>query len=246
MGLARATVQVAFALVLVATPRSALADRADEIVRIHIAALGGSERIAALQAYRATGHVVIGNEHVALTVVAARPARLRVEMRYPNRTLVQATDGTHVPWQRDLDGATPHIELMRGAMADDFTAAAEFDDPVVGAQVYGCSIDYAGEMKVDGRPMLRLLVTERLTKVYSLLIDPDTYFIVARIDERVTPGGGTTRMVTRYADYRPVGGVLSPHVISVYSNGQPVREAVLDHIEPNPTVRPEWFTMPKK
>lgn len=246
MGLARATVRVAFTLALVATPRSALADRADEIVRIHIAALGGSERIAALQAYRATGHIVIGNERVALTVVAARPDRLRVEMRYPNRTLVQATDGTHGPWQSDSAAAAPSIELMRGPMADDFTAAAEFDDPLVGAQVYGCSIDYAGEMKVDGRPMLRLLVTERLTKVFSLLIDPETYFIVARIDERPTPSGETTRLVTRYADYRPVGGVLSPHVISVYSNGQPVREAVLDHIEPNPIIRSEWFIPPKK
>lgn len=243
MRLARATVQVAFALTLAAMPRCALADLADEIVRIHLAALGGADRIAALQAYRATGHIVIGNQRIALTVVAARPARLRVEMRYPNRTVVQATDGTHPPWQTDST-TDPQVELMRGSIADDFNAAAEFDDPLVGAQAYGCSIDYAGEMKVDGRPMLRLLATERLTKVYSLLLDPETYLIVARIDERVTARGEMARMVTRYADYRPVGGVLSPHVISVYSNGLPVREAVLDHIEPNPAVRPEWFAPP--
>jgi hypothetical protein len=217
------------------------ADRAAEIVLVHVAALGGRERIAALQSYRAEGRVIEGDTSIGLVLVAARPNRLRVEMRYADHTAVQGCDGIDPPWQSGGAPAGP-ATLMSPAAAETFLHEAEFDDPLVGAKAYGCAIDLGGDVTVEGRPMLRLLVTQRFTRSFYLLLDPQTYFILQRLEPA---GAERPGLVTQYADYRPVGGVLFPHHLRVIVRGSHAREAVLDHIEPNPILSPEVFKRPE-
>src|SRR5687768_14524903 len=66
------------------------ANRADDLARIHLEALGGPERVAALASLRATGHVLSGGKRVGFHMIAARPAKLRLEIESGGRTLVQA------------------------------------------------------------------------------------------------------------------------------------------------------------
>lgn len=213
-----------------------------ETARIHIAAIGGRERIAALTAYRATGRLRVGNQTSGLTVIAARPDRLRVEIRRHGRTTIQVSDGRNPPWQAETAGGVTRTVAMTPAAQEAFRSAAEFDDPLTGAEAYGYEFDDAGIMPIDGHSFRRLLVTQRLTKTFYLLIDPATYFIVARIDQ--TGPNAPSEMVTRYDDVRPVAGVLLPHRITVLLNREPARVAVLDYIEPNPALPAGTFTLP--
>lgn len=221
------------------------ADTAEDLVRIHAEVLGGQERIDALTALRVTGVVMTGGKRVHFTMVAARPNRLRLETVAAGRSLVQASDGVEVPWTFDPAGRPGRPEPMAEAEGRVFAADAEFDDPLVAGAARGYACDYAGEVEAGAKKLLRVLVTRRLQETFSVLVDAETYLIVAKVEHRQSAGGRRLEIMTRYEDYRPVRGVLVPHKVAVLTDGKLVQLTVIETVEANPAVTVEMFARPK-
>lgn len=221
------------------------ADRAAELALIHAEAIGGMKRIAALKALRATGHVVQGGNQVRFTLLAARPASMRIETERAGRTLVHATDGVEPPWEFDTGKWPPQYRGMNAGVAKTFVADAEFDDPLVAADSRGFTLEYAGEIVVEGRKLLRVLVTRKLAETFSVLLDDETFFIVMRVDHRESAGGRRLQLVTHYEDFRPVEGVLLPHTITQAIDGKATQQTKIARIEANPEIGKDAFTRPK-
>ena len=219
----------------------AQADQAKELASIHVEVIGGRERIAALKAMRATGYVYAGGKKVRFSQITARPNRVRQEIGSDGRLFVQVSDGTTAPWTSDSRDGVTRTADMPAQDAKLFTADAEFDDPLVAGAERGFSFDFAGEVNANGRKLVRFLVTRKFTDTFALLVDAETFFIVARIEQRHTAGGLKKEIVTRYGDFRPVDGVLLPHRISVLADGKPVQEIVIETIEANPLVTAAVF-----
>lgn len=220
------------------------ADQATELAQIHLEVIGGQDRIDALKAMTARGYVLTGGKKVPFTMVAARPNRLRLETGTGEQALVQVTDGAEAPWRANL-GATPlHVMTMPEGEGKLFTADAEFDDPLVAGAERGYSLDYAGEVDSGGKKLTRLLVTRKLRETFAVFVDPDTYFIVARMETRSSPGGRKVEVLTRYEDYRPVAGVLIPHKVGLLVDGKIKQVTVVESVEPNPKLTPETFARP--
>lgn len=224
---------------------AARADQAADVARIHLEVIGGTERIAAIHAMRMSGFVVVGTKRVRFTMIAARPDRVRLETDGGGRSLVNASDGVEPPWEFDTGTWPPRYKNMEESAAKMFTADAEFDDPLVAGRARGYALDYAGETEVDGRKLLRVLVTKRMAESYSLLLDPETYFIVLRVEQRTGVGGRKRTIVTRYDDFRPIDGVLLAHKITLITDGKVEQQMVMEKIETNPEVTDETFTRPK-
>ena len=223
----------------------ARADRAEEIARIHLEAIGGQKRIDALKSLRATGHVIMGGKQLRFSMLAARPAFVRVETEQGGRTLVQAYDGTAPPWEFDTGTWPPKYREMNPSSARTFAADADFDDPLLGGEARGYTLEFAGEMTVDGRKLLRVLVTRRLADTFSVMVDDETFFIVMRIEHRESAGGRRLQLVTHYEDYRPVDGVLLPHTITLAVDGKGTQQTKIGRIEPNPKWEEGAFSRPK-
>jgi len=221
------------------------ADQAADIARIHLEAIGGRARLAALVGLRVSGIVVLGQRRVRFTMMAARPNRVRLETEDGGRTLVNASNGVEPPWEFDTGKWPPRYRDMEESAARGFTADAEFDDPLVAGPARGFTLDYGGEVEVDGRKLLRVLVTRKLTESFSVLVDEETYFIVLRVEARTTAGGRKRQIVTRYDDFRPVEGVLLPHRVTLEADGQVQQQMTMERIEANPEVTDETFTRPK-
>lgn len=222
------------------------ADRAQELALIHTEAIGGKKRIAALGALRATGHVVIsGGSQVRFSMLAARPARLRLETERGGRTLVQGTDGEEPAWEFDTGTWPPQYRAMNPGVAKTFVGDAEFDDPLVAGESRGFTLDYAGEMMVEGRKLLRVLVTRKHTETFSVLLDDETFFIVMRVEHRESAGGRRLQLVTHYEDFRPVNGVLLPHAITLAIDGKATQQTKIARIEANPEMAEGVFSRPK-
>ena len=221
------------------------ADQAADIARIHLEAIGGRERIATLVGLRVSGYVMAGGKRVRFTMIAARPDRVRLETQANGRTLVNASDGVEPPWEFDTGTWPPRYREMNETAAKAFTADAEFDDPLVAGEARGFVLDFSGEVERDGHKLLRVLVTKKLTETFFLLIDPDTYFIVQRLEERVGAGGRKRQIVTRYDDFRPVDGVLLPHRVTLETDGRVEQQMIMEKIETNPELSPETFTRPR-
>ncbi len=229
---------------LLAVPATARADRASDIVAIHLEAIGGRKRIDAVSALRATGQLLTTRDRARFTMTAARPDRVRMEMHYESGTLVQGTDGVNPPWELDLGKSPPRFTPMSPETAKTFLSDVEFDDPLVAGPARGFQYEFAGETEFEGRKMFRLLVTRRLRESFFVLLDADTFFIVVRIDEPLEPDGRKVQIVTRYTDFRPVQGVLVPHEITVTIGGKLSQRARIEKIEANPRLAATTFTPP--
>lgn len=224
---------------------TAAADQAMDVARIHIEVIGGKEKIDALTALRASGQVIAGGKRVRFSMVAARPNRVRLETGAEGRTLLQASDGVEAPWKYDTGVWPPKYQAMADGEARVFVADAEFDDPLVAGAARGFAFDYAGEVASGGKKLLRLLVTRKMTDTFSVLLDAETYFIVAKVETRQSPGGRRVEIMTRYEDYRPVAGVMLPHRVAVLNDGKLVQHTLIETVEANPTLTAETFARPK-
>jgi hypothetical protein len=237
------------ALLLLATitagTAEAMASRAGELARIHTEAIGGRQRIEALAALRATGHVSTGGKRLQFTMIAARPDRIRLETEGGGRTLLQGSDGVEPPWEFDTGTWPPRYRAMAEANIRTFTADAEYDDPLVAGPARGFAFEDAGEAEVDGRRLLRLVVTRTDSETFQLLLDPETYLILLRVERRKAPGGKSLLMVTRFDDFRPVDGVLLPHQVTLMIDGKVVQTTTIERIEANPPLGEETFRWPK-
>lgn len=211
-----------------------------EIARIHVEALGGAAAVRALAAMQMTGEVLARGSRVPFTLLVARPNRIRMETRFPDRAVVQAYDGERPPWESDPAGQ----RTMSAAAAERFLADADFDDPLVQARERGTSLEFAGETEVRGRKLLRLLVSRSLTENVFVLIDPATYLLAFRVQE-LTRSGRRLEVVTRYDDFRPVSGVLVAHEITLFVDGALSQQAKIDAITPNPEIGGEAFIRPR-
>jgi hypothetical protein len=218
---------------------------AADIARIHLSAIGGRERIAALTGLRMSGVVAMNGNRVRFSMIAARPNRVRLETGSNGRSLVNASDGVEPAWEFDTGTWPPRYRAMGEAAAKAFTADAEFDDPLVAGAARGFTLEYAGETEIDGRKLLRVLVTRKLADTFTLFLDAETYFIVLRVEQRATTSGRKRQIVTRYDDFRPVDGVLLPHKVTVMTDGQVEQQMTMEKIETNPELTPETFTRPK-
>jgi hypothetical protein len=219
------------------------ADSLDELVQLHREAMGGAARLEALVAMRAQGHVVAGGKTLEFELLAQRPNCVRITMRGGDRTLVQGCDGANPPWRWEPGKAEP-ASPMKTAEGREFAADAEFDDPLASSADRGYRLDFAGRVAWRERQVARILVTRSDMAPAFLLVDPDTFLIVARLTTRRLPSGRELEVETRYDRYRPVAGVLLPHRVETWVNGQRTGELVLTTVQSISPPPLETFAMP--
>jgi hypothetical protein len=224
---------------------SVRATRVEDLIRIHVEAVGGEARVAKLTRLRATGTATAAGRQVRFVMLAARPNQVRVETELGARTLVQGYDGEEAPWEYDTGTWPPQYRAMAEGNAKRFVADSEFDDPLIGGAARGYVFDYAGEVEADGRKLIRILVTRKLTDTFSVFLDDQTFFVVMRAEQRTSAGGRTTAIVTHYEDFRPVEGVLLPHRITVALDGVMTQQTRITRIDANPEIEAGVFSRPK-
>jgi hypothetical protein len=217
------------------------ADTIDDIVRFHIAAMGGEERVTALEAIHATGTVRASGHDLPFDMIAQRPNRVRITTRAENHSLLQGWNGVDAPW-RWVQGKTAAPEPMPSDEARAFKPDAEYDDPLVAGRARGYTLDYAGEITWRGKRAYRVLVTRGGDEPASLVVDHETYFILARLSTHTNVTGQESTVVTRFSDFQPVDGVILPFHIEVVAEDKVIQETILREITPVAKVPADAFS----
>lgn len=219
------------------------ADRVDDLVRLHLAAIGGQEKVQALRALRSTGVTRVQGRELRFVLWAARPNLVRLEQTAEGRSLMEGYDGQGTPWVLDM---TTHDVLPLGAEASRaFIADAEFDDPLLAGKERHFTADYEGEAELEGHRTIKLLITQNLAGTFHLFLDANTYLIVRK--ESIRAGLlGEEKVEILYADFRLVAGVIVPFHITERTGGTVQHEITLETIEANPALPPGTFSPPPK
>ncbi len=214
------------------------------LARIHVEAIGGEHRLAALKSLKVKGHVDIDDRRLYFTLWAERPNRLRMETRSSDRVLIQGTDGVNQPWEMDPEAEVPKPQPLIGDEAREFSGNSEFDDPLVDFEKRGYTLDYAGTTKWQGRQSHRIFVTRGYVDGFYLFLDAENYFITGKQWVRKTDYGREIEMAIVYGEFRPVSGLIMPHRFVTTADEKLLYESVLQKVEPNAPLPEEGFSMP--
>lgn len=226
----------------VGAPRLA-ADLAADLARIGLEAAGGLEAHRALHAFKATGVTTVGDKAIPFVIHAARPRCVRVETLGETGSLVRAFDGVHAPWKKD-DPRLPPRPLGREE-AKDFLLDADFDTPLFDPRARGISLDYAGEVAIEGRVYHKILASMRLTDLVMLYLDAETHLLVRRDTTKMVRGRPVV-VEMHYNDFRQVSGVSLPGRIRTQVDGRVLTDTVIEDYEPNPELPRDFFAPPVK
>jgi hypothetical protein len=146
----------------------------DQIVQKHIAALGGADKLSAVQNVTMTGKASLmeGQLQTPVTVRAKRPISMRMEMSAQGQTFMQAFDGT-TAWV--INPFMGSLEPVKSNEEDTKTAGDDADfieGSLVDYQAKGNAVELAGQEDADGSPAYKLKVTRKSGSIESCSSKP--------------------------------------------------------------------------
>jgi hypothetical protein len=224
---------------------AAWAQTADELIEKNIQARGGREKLAAVQAVRLTGKMVMGpGMEAPFTQELARPNKVRVEFTFQGMTGVQTYDGTNGWSLMPFMGKT-EPEPISGDELKALEDQADIDGLLVGYKEKGHQIEYAGKEDLEGSPTHKLKVTKKNGDIAWLWLDAE-HFLELKISGKTKVRDQEIEGETLFGDYKEVGGIVFPHSIENRAVGMPGGMSItVDKIEINPELPAERFTKPQ-
>jgi hypothetical protein len=174
-----------------------------------------------------------------------RPRKLRLELTFRGDTAVQVYDGEH-GWK-----LRPYLNRheVEPFTSDELKVAAqqqELDGPLINYAAKGTKVELAGTDWVEDQPAYKLKLTLKTGDVRQVWLDGKT-FLDIKIDGTPRRLDGQPHAVAVYSrDYRPVSGLMIPHVLETAVEG--VKDTEKIHIEKvtlNPPLDGSRFAKPQ-
>jgi outer membrane lipoprotein-sorting protein len=241
---------VAFSLwQLVASPLPPVPDPApltvDQIVQKHIEALGGAEKVNAIQTLVVTGKAsILGQTEAPLTIQVKRPNLLRLEMTFEGKKIVQAFDGATAWTINPMSGSEPKQS------SDDDTRAAQESSDFIGGNLVdykskGNAVELVDQEEIDGIAVYKLKITKKSGSIEYDYLDAKS-FLPIRTEGKRLQLGQVVLYESKIANYKPVEGVLMPFSLTQLVNGRLAMEITIDKMDANVPVDEAVFKMPEK
>ncbi len=185
-----------------------------------------------------------------------RGRKMRFELQFNGQTGVQVFDGTNGwklrPWlnRHVVEAFTPDEVNITSRQAD-------LDGYLIDYAAKGTQIEFAGMDQVEGRDTYKLKLTLTDGEAIHIWVDAKT-FLETKMEGRSRRLDGTDHPVELYyRDYRPVDGLVIPHVLEtkVLSVGKtmmgfkdpavPVEKITIDKVVVNPKLDDARFSKPE-
>jgi hypothetical protein len=224
---------------------SAFGQTADEVLEKNLKAMGGKDKIKALQSMRISGTMKMGPMEAPFTITKARPSNSRLDFTIQGMTGSQAYDGT-TGWSLIPFGGNKDPQKMTDDEVKDIRADADFDGPTFDYKAKGNKVEYVGKEDVEGTPTYKLHVTTKDGKESNDYFDAETYLMI-RSDGMRNIQGQQLEVVTTYGDYKTVEGLTIAHSMENKVKGKESmggQALNIEKIEMNPKIDKAMFAMP--
>jgi len=224
---------------------STSAQTTDEIISKYIKAIGGMDKIQAVQTLRRSGKFVGGGGFEAVILQEnKRGSSVREEFSLQGMTGVNAYDGKTgwkiEPWNGKKDPEALSEEEMKEIVED-----ADFDGPLVDYKRKGYQVELTGMDKFEGTDAYKVRVTKPSGDTYTYYLDTD-YYMPIKIDVKRIVRGEERFYEAALGDYKLVNGWYLPYSVETNVKGQQDKSKyIYDKIEANVTIDDSRFAMPK-
>jgi len=229
---------------LVASPLAA--QTVDEILDKHFAALGGKDKIAAVQSAKIHAKQVFGPQEVPATISWKRPSKIRMEFTLQGLTGVQAYDGTNAWMVMPFLGKNDPEAMTGDDLKDIIDQADMIEGPLFNYKEKGNTVELLGKEAIEGTDAWKLKLTQKNGDVSTIWLDADAYLQIKSEGKRKR-GDQEMEFEQSYGDYKEVGGILFAHSIESKPKGAPQGATItLESIELGVDLPDSLFVMPPK
>jgi photosystem II stability/assembly factor-like uncharacterized protein len=217
---------------------------AADLVAKYINAVGGMQRIQAVNSLRLTGKFTGGGGFEAqVRQENKRPNKVREEFILQGLTGVNAYDGRSgwkiEPWEGNKSVQPLGEEDLKSIIED-----SDFDGPLVNYQQKGNKVEYIGTEPVEGTDAYKLKVTSPNGDIRYYFLDTD-YYVPIRVEIQRTVRGAERVYEQTLGDYKQVNGWYLPFSVESNVKGSANRSKVTySKIEANLTVPDSHFVAP--
>jgi outer membrane lipoprotein-sorting protein len=243
---------------------------ATQIVEKNVSARGGADRWRAVQALELKGKLQAGGnkrptipvpgtkigpevkvnrptEQAELPFVMelSRGRKQRLEIQFNGQTAVQVYDGTQ-GWKvrpflnrHEVEKFTPD-ELKAAAQQSDL------DGYLISSAANGSKVELEGVDQVEGRSTYKLKVTDKNAYTHHIWVDAEN-FLEVKVEGTPRRLDGKYHSVAVFLrDYRPVNGLMMPHLLETTVEGVKDTEKIqIEEIVSNPKLDESKFAMPR-
>jgi outer membrane lipoprotein-sorting protein len=219
----------------------------DQIVQKHTDAMGGADKLKAIQTVTITGTASLmgGQMGAPVTIRIKRPAFLRMDMHIQERTFVQCFDGSNGWIVNSLSGPNAPQKMSE----DDTRSARDNADFIEGSLVNyeakGTSVELVGRETVETKPAYKLKVTKKGGTIEYLYLDAETFLPIKTTGKRKQMGQEVD-YESLPSNYRAVHGVMMPFNVRQRLNGRDAMEVSILNVDVNTPIDDSIFRMPEQ
>lgn len=183
----------------------------DEILSAYYSAIGGYQRLKAVNTRRMTGRYVENGVMARTSVYWRRPTLRRVNVLAPGWQHLEGYDGSTWEYHCDANQQAGSVSRPTGAADDAQRRGSEFDESFVDYRTEGHRAEFLGRQRLDDLDVhvVRILRKDAWSKDYYF--DVHSHLLVAL--KKAMPSharGPDVESLTNYSDWRFVGGLLWP------------------------------------
>jgi hypothetical protein len=221
------------------------AQKADEIVAKHLAAIGASnwskinsvKMEAKIAADAAAGMTILWN----MTATRDKAARMDVSVMGMSQVVVVSGDKG---WATNPFAGQNDPEPMTTDQVESMQDMTDIDGALVGYKEKGYTIEYVGTEDVEGTEAIKIKVVKGKKTEYSLF-DPSTFYEIKNVKVEEVDGK-SVESATLYSNFKTQDGIVLPFTMQQAGGGMGNSTITLTAVTFNPTVDSKIFEMPTK
>jgi outer membrane lipoprotein-sorting protein len=222
------------------------AQTADDVIAKHVDAIGGREKVKAINTMKLSGLFDVGGGvQIPFTNYYTRPDKMKIEATFQGMTQQIVVDGDS-GWQINPFMGSKDPEPMNGDQFKMMKQQADFEGHLVDFKDKGYTAEFLGQEDFEGSQVNKISLSNKDGEQVTYYLDAETNLLL-RETQKLKMADNEVESETIYGDYKAESGVLMAHSMENKSPGQQGSQKItINTVEVNVPIDDAIFKMPPK
>jgi outer membrane lipoprotein-sorting protein len=233
---------IVLSLLLLSLTGVAPCQTTEEVVKKMIQAQGGEDTLANIEDSTFAGNMEMIQMGItgAVTMYQKEPNMMRMDAEVMGMTITQAFDGETAWTTNPQTGETTEMPEKFAAY---MRRQALGNDSLLNPEKYGITFNYRGKEKIEEKEYLALEQSYADGYKATVYLDPGTYLVYKSKGVALNQMGVEVEQESLLSDYKEVEGLMIPHAITTYQDGEKFMIITLTEVSFNSGLEDSLFKM---
>lgn len=220
----------------------AYSESVDEIIAQNIKARGGKAKYENMETYQMKMRMNMMGMNMPMTIYMKDPDKMRMDVTMMGQNVITVLNGDRA-WVSQGGQVTELPQDQVSKVKEQMDQQSNFlENQFIDYKDKGIKIVLEGTEEVDDKNCFVLKVTDKEGETSTLYIDTETY-LEHKIITTQQNMGQEMEMEIFIKNNKWVNGILVPHKMEMYSDGEPAGEFIIEDVIINEPIDNSLFTM---